>query len=133
MAMEIEITVDCGADFVAQIFYTGEDSEPIGIQAPCRMDVKDMGGHTAMTLQTGVAAEDIPNQPTILIDGGQGFFQISIPRVLTANLTPGRYMFDLFATLRDPGPFTSQVVKVTSGWMQVNPSHTALIPAPVEG
>lgn len=126
--MEIEFTIDSGADFVAQIFYVGDDNEPVGIQAPARMDVKDQGGHAVMTLQTGVDADDVPHQPAILIDGSQGFFQISIPREITTNLIPGRYVYDLFATLTDPGPFTSQVVKITSGWLQVNPSVTALIP-----
>lgn len=127
--MEILFAMDCGADFVAQLFWLGEDGDPIAIQSPCVMEMRDAVGHVAMTFQTGVAAEDLPNQPAILIDGQQGFMQISVPRSLTARLTPGRYVADCFATLDDPGPFNDQVAKAFSGYVQVNPSVTTPIPS----
>lgn len=119
---QLEIDVDLGEDFAAQIFWTDEDGEAIPITTPCRLEARDARGVLALQFATGNTTS---SEATITITGSQGLLQLSCPKELTRTLTQGRYAFDLFATV-DGGvsPFTAQMQKVCAGWLNAYPRQT---------
>jgi hypothetical protein len=121
-AVEIELTV--GEDFAAQIFWTDEYGDPVPVAEPALLDVKDANGQIAMRFAT---TSDAATQPKLVISGFIGFFQLTAPSVVTRTLTPGKYLFDLFAAVADSAPpFSSQQRQVISGWFVALPRVTQI-------
>jgi len=120
--LEIEIVV--GEDFAAQIFWTSEYGDPIPVSDPALMDVKDANGQIAMRFSS---TADPATQPRLDVAGYVGFFQITAPRAVTQTLVPGRYKFDLFASVSDSGtPFNRQMQQVVSGYVLALPRTTIM-------
>jgi hypothetical protein len=113
----IEIWIDIGEDFAAQIYWTDSNGNAIPITSPARLEVRDSLGNRVLQFDaanSGSAA----TKAAILITGSEGLLQLSCPKALTKTLEPGRYLFDLFATNNSGfSPFPTQEVKVADGWV----------------
>jgi hypothetical protein len=118
----VEINIDIGEDFAAQLYWVDEFNNPIDVIAPCRMDAKDAEGEVVLSFRTGNTAAD---ESTITL-GGQGFIQLTSPKSVTAELEPGSYVCDLFATVNNNSVFEDQEVKVFSGYVIAYPRTTVM-------
>jgi len=122
--LEIELTA--GEDFAAQIYWTDEDGDPIPIQEPCRLEVRDSAGLLVMQFATENAAS-YATKAAIILTGSQGLMQISVPTSITKTVAPGTYLFDLWATTADGvSPFASADSPVASGTFIVLPRITIM-------
>lgn len=120
--LEIEIVV--GEDFAAQIFWTSEYGDPIPVSDPLLMDVKDANGQIALRFSS---VTDPLTTPAIAPAGYVGFFQLTAPAHVTRTLVPGKYLFDLFATVADSSnPFPNQLQQVVSGFVTALPRVTII-------
>src|SRR5882762_8563029 len=125
--LEIEVVV--GEDFAAQIFWTSEYGDPIPVSDPLLMDVKDANGQIALRFSS---VTDPLTTPVIQAAGYVGFFQLTAPAHTTRTLVPGKYVFDLFATVSDSSaPFPQQLKQVVSGYV-VAIGRTTIIEAAQE-
>lgn len=113
-----------GEDFACQLFWTDEYSEPVPITDPVLADVKDANGQIAIRFAT---TSDPATQAYVSVGGPNGFLQLTCPKEITRLLIPGRYVFDLFATVADAtGPFDRQLQQVVSGWVIASPRVTQI-------
>lgn len=120
----LELHVDIGEDWVAQIFWSDEYNDPITAAEPILADVKDANGQIAIRF---VSASDPQTEPHIQSSGFSGFFQLSIPKEWTVKLVPGRYLFDLFSGVADSSPpFQDQQQKVCEGFLVAHSRTTVL-------
>jgi hypothetical protein len=112
------IEMDQGEDFVGQLFWSSEYNQPIPVTDPVLMDVKDSNGQIAMRFSD---TTDPTTDPHIEISGYVGYFQISCPASFTRLLVPGRYAFDLFASVANSAPpFAAQLKKVVDGFVDIS-------------
>ena len=123
---KLEIEMAQGEDFVAQIYWTDEDGEPLKIQTPCRMEVRNPANQIILQFDTS----DTGNTATLaalVITGAQGLMQISCPKTVSKLVAVGTYPFDLWATL-DEGvaPFAAQLTKVAEGAFIVSSRTTIM-------
>lgn len=118
----VEINIDIGEDFAAQLYWVDEFNNPIDVIAPCRMDAKDAEGTVVLSFRTGNTAA---TESTITL-GGQGFIQLTSPKAITEDLEPGSYACDLFATVNNNSVFEDQEVKVFSGYVIAYPRTTVM-------
>jgi len=120
---DVVLDIVAGEDWSTQLIWTDEDGNPMPITDPVTMDVKDSRGQVAIHLTTGVGSP--LTSASIGTVQAAGFAQLTIPRVLTATLTPGDYRFDLFAGVVSNGiPFSVQVQRVVVGTVRVAPRTT---------
>lgn len=114
---QVEITMVQAEDFAVQIFWTDDYNDPIPISDPVLMDVKDGNGQIAMRF---LGSGDETTGPRAYINGPAGFIQLTAPKATTAKLRPGRYLFDLWASVADSAaPFDRQAQQVVSGFLLV--------------
>lgn len=118
----VEINVDIGEDFSAQLYWVDDLDNALPIVAPCRMDVKDSEG----TLVLQFATDNDPETESTITLGAQGYMQLTSPKAVTATLTQGAYAADLFATITGTGVFPTQQVKVFSGYVIAYPRTTVM-------
>ena len=109
---ELELVI--GEDASWQIFWTDEYGEPVPIADPVLCDVKDANGQIALRFAT---TTDPETQAYIAVGGPNGFMQLSAPSELTRLLAPGRYVFDLFASVADSTTFQRQLRRVFGGFL----------------
>jgi hypothetical protein len=97
----------------------GTDYEGIVNLGTRLRDDYDFFGVMKKTLTAPVAAEFaftiVPNQPNKL--------KIKLSSVVTPNLKPGRYFYDIFGRNRN----TSDIVKIQEGQVHVSPAITTVI------
>lgn len=111
---EVELQCVVGEDASWQIFWTDEYGDPVPIADPVLADVKDANGQIALRFAT---TNDPTTQAYVAVGGPNGFFQLTAPAELTRLLAPGRYAFDLFASVADSSTFVRQLRQVVSGWL----------------
>ena len=99
-AAEVHLTIDKGADFAMQLYWTDFNSTPFTVVSPMRMEIRDATGTVAATLQTD---DDAPDAlfDTILYNSDSGLIQLMISKGVTNTMTPGMYRYDLFVTYVD--------------------------------
>jgi hypothetical protein len=121
MADELVLSMVAGEDYSAQLFWTDEYGGPIPVTDPVLLDVKDANGQLALRFtNTDVTGLDPAANPSLVISGYVGYFQITCPSAITRTLVPGRYQFDLFAAIADSAPpFDHQIRQVLSGWVDI--------------
>lgn len=120
----IEINIDIGEDFAAQIMWTDDDGIGYPITTPCRMDVRDTEGTLVMQFETGNTGA---TEATITLTSVDGFMQLTAPASVTTAIEPGSYLADLFATVDNTStPFADQLVKVFSANVLAYPRQTIM-------
>lgn len=95
----VDLEVDQGADFGAQLYWTSMDQEPFTVLSPMRMEIRDDVGNTLYTLAT--VDGTVSGTETILYNSDSGLIQLQIPAADTATFPAGRYSYDLFVTYQD--------------------------------
>jgi hypothetical protein len=127
VAEKVQLELTVGEDAAWQIFWSDDYGDPVPVADPVLADVKDANGQIVMRFSDNVADTDQPNNPYIAVNGPAGFFQLTAPKSWTALLLPGRYLFDLFATVADSAaPFSRQMQQVCSGWLVALPRVTRI-------
>ena len=96
----VDLSLDQGADFGIQIYWTDESSQPYTVLSPMRMEIKNSVGGIVYALQTD---DDAPVDAvqTILYNSDSGLIQLMIPASDTLNIKAGSYVYDLFITYLD--------------------------------
>ena len=126
-AAYVPMEIDQGEDWSAQIVYTDEFDEPYNIKAPCRLDIKNTGGATQLSLTSPDAPIPDGSIPEIGISSEIGLLQLHIEDSVTAALIPGVYKYDLFVTVNDGNEYAgNQVQRLIYGEVTVNKRVTQL-------
>jgi hypothetical protein len=111
MATTKNLYIDQGATFSTNVQYIDIYKNPIpltGYTANCQIR-KSYGSANAAAILN-----------TVIYDQTRGNITISLDYGTTANLTAGRYLYDVTATNTN----TNSIVRVIEGIMTVNPSVT---------
>jgi hypothetical protein len=95
-----DLSLDQGADFGIQIYWTDAQNNPFTVLSPMRMEIKNSVGGIVYALQTDDDAP-VDTVQTILYNPDSGLIQLMIPAVDTAKLAAGSYVYDLFITYLD--------------------------------
>lgn len=124
MAGRVELWVDQGADFTAQIVWNDFTDNPIPVTNPMRMDVKSPYGQVMFSL---FPPETLPpaDVPAMTYNTDNGMIQIHMSKEQTQLLEGGTYNYDLFATVDDGDAGTGdQLVALLYGPIIVRPRIT---------
>jgi hypothetical protein len=100
-AANVDLTLDQGADFGIQIYWTDGANNPFTVLSPMRMDVKSDVGTVVYSFFTDDSAENSINPPNILYNFESGLIQLMMSAEETLALNPGSYSYDLFVTYQD--------------------------------
>lgn len=100
-AAQMDITLDQGADWSCQLYWTRGDNRPYFLVAPMRMEIRDQVNNVAVTLQTNDSSTDDgdadPDDRTILFNSETGLVQLELSDEQTDRLSPqNSYVYDLF-------------------------------------
>lgn len=121
---QVIIEISAGEDFATQLYWLQDNGDPMTVIAPCRMDVRDQAGTNVIQFKTGNTAS---TQATITLSSTAGYLQLTAPNAVTRSISPGTYVFDLFATLDgNNNPFATQLVPVCSGFVVIKPRITVM-------
>lgn len=115
-AVRVDLSVDQGADFAVEIYWTDYYNNPFSIEAPIRMDVRDevttvMEFVAHPSGEEGELSEDI----SVRYNTERGLIQLVISSEKTKDVPPGNYFYDLFVTYRDQfqDPATGEMMNST--------------------
>lgn len=115
-AVRVDLSVDQGADFAAEIYWTDYYNNPFAIESPIRMDVRDevttvMEFVAYPTGEEGELSEDV----SIRYNSDRGLIQLLISSEKTKDVPAGNYFYDLFVTYRDQfqDPATGEMMNTT--------------------
>lgn len=112
-AARVNMTIDQGSDFVTQITWLDQNSVPLPIVAPIRMEIRSVVDSQLVTaLQVGTAPDD--DAYDIVYNTENGMLQISISAQKTLEMFPGLYRYDLYVgyqTTEMAGKTTRPVVR----------------------
>ncbi len=125
-AGSVHIEIYQGEDWTADIIWVDQYGQGVGVQHPCRRDIKAKDKSTLFTLETD---PDLPDDeiPTITYSNDIGLIQLHIPASVTKTFPPSQYVFDLFVTTDvDEAYGGSQVTPVLSGPVTVRPRVTVM-------
>lgn len=103
-AAQLDINIDQGSDYAAQIYWTTGAGAPFFLQGPMRMEIRDTVGGVALTLQTSDTSDDDDADPdqTILFNEESGLIQLYLSGEQTDLLSPDvAYVYDLFCHYLD--------------------------------
>jgi hypothetical protein len=120
----VELIVDQGADFTAQIVWNDYTDNPIPVTLPMRMDVKSPYGQVMFSL---FPPDPVPPDevPAITYNTDNGLIQIHMTKEQTDLLEGGTFHYDLFATVDDGDVGTGdQLVALLYGPVTVRPRIT---------
>lgn len=120
----VELIVDQGADYTAQLVWNDFTDNPIPVTDPLRMDVKSPYGQVMFTL---FPPDPMPPDevPAITYNTDSGLIQIHMTKEQTDLLEGGTYSFDLFVTVDDGDVGTGdQLVALLYGSVIVRPRTT---------
>ena len=110
----LELNIDAGEDFAAQVVWSDNDGVPFVILSPCQADVVDSNGSVVMSFRSTYT--NPITQALISISSSQdGFLQLTAPKALTKDLLPGTYAIDLFATTTSADEFWVTTSSSASG------------------
>lgn len=102
-SVRVDLSVDQGADFAVEIYWTDYNNNPFPIEAPIRMDVvSEVGGPVAEFVaypdgEQGEYQDDV----TVRYNTERGLIQLLLSSEKTGQIPPGQYFYDLFVTYRD--------------------------------
>lgn len=114
-AGSIQMVIDQGEDFTADIIWTDALDAPVNVVHPCRLDIKSKTGATLISLETN---PDLPIDeiPEIGLSSELGTLQLHIPRSVTSAFVPGQYIYDLFVTADDGNTYAGpQLIRLIAG------------------
>lgn len=123
------IHLKSGEDFTGRITWRGDQGQPIPVQAPLRMQVRDTDGQLILNfVDTSYVSGSVVKQGYLLANSNNGHIDIFVPWEVTKQLPAGSYVFDLFVAVNLPGydnPFenkdASMRKEVVSGRFMVHP------------
>jgi hypothetical protein len=119
--------IDQGEDWTASIVYTDDFDQPYNVIAPCRMDIKNRGGATQLSLTTPDTELPDGTIPDIGLSSEIGLIQLHIEDSVTGALVPGVYQYDLFITVNDGDEYAGdQVQRLIYGDVTVNQRVTQM-------
>lgn len=95
----LNIAIDQGADFNAQIYWTDAGNNPFTVLHPMRMDIKSDTGQVVHSLSSGLPEDE--GESGILYNSDSGLIQLNIPAAATSLFAAGIYAYDLFVTYSD--------------------------------
>lgn len=133
-AGNVDLIIDQGEDFTAQIYWTDYNDDPRPLTAPMSMDIKSPYGQTVAHLYTpDVDWPDDQIEP-IKYNTDTGWLQIHIPATTTDTMPAGNYSYDLWVTV-DSGKVkveqqtqtVFQSVRLLQGKVTVNKRITATV------
>lgn len=93
-----DISIDQGADFAMQIYWADSAGEPYQVIHPIRMQARSLTGQVVLDLQSVGDDEPEGTVPEITYSTASGIIQLALPAERTAELTPGKYAYDMFVT-----------------------------------
>lgn len=115
-AAQVDLEIDQGADFGAQVYWTDGDSNPFTVLAPMTMDIRSLAGNKVYSL----SVSDQVNH-TIIYNSTAGLIQLYIPAADTAKFAAGSYVYDLWVTYVDNNQTsTNRLHKLLTGNIFVN-------------
>ena len=120
----VDLYLDQGADFTAQIVWNDYTDNPIPVTVPMRMDVKSPFGEVVFSL---FVPDPIPPDeiPALTYNTDSGLIQIHITKEQADLLTGGSYNYDLFVTVDDGDVGTGdQLAALLYGSVIVRPRIT---------
>lgn len=110
----LELHIDAGEDFAAQVVWSDNDGVPFTVLSPCQADVVDSNGSVVVSFRSTYT--NPITQALISISSSQdGFLQLTAPKALTKDLLPGTYAIDLFATTLSTDEFWITTASSSSG------------------
>ncbi len=123
-AAPVNMVIDQGDDFTAQILWIDAQGEPQKIAEPIRLDIKS-GTKRIVSL----TVEDVPDGEIspIIYSADIGVIQIHIPQSQTSILPPGLYEYDMFASVDDGDAYAgNQRQRILVGQIVVNKRITVV-------
>src|SRR5690606_12658703 len=101
--VRVDLSVDQGADFAVEIYWTDYNNNPFPIQAPIRMDVRGEVRGTLVELVAYPGGEqgEYRDDVTVKYSSERGRIQPLLSSEKTKSLPAGNYFYDLFVTYRD--------------------------------
>jgi hypothetical protein len=123
-AGRVDLVIDQGADFTAQIVWNDFTDNPIPVTLPMRMSIKSPYGQVMLTL---FPPDELPpdDVPAMTYNTDSGLIQIHISKTQADTLVGGVYSYDLFATVDDGDAGTGdQLTRLLYGDVIVRPRIT---------
>ena len=109
----VNLSVDQGADFALQAYWTDAGNNPFTVLHPMRMDIR---ASTGQLIHSMSSASDPDEQPDILYNSDSGLIQLVIPASVTSVMGSGEYAYDLFISYQDEATaqvFTKKLMRGT--------------------
>ena len=114
-----DLIVTQAMDATVQWWVTDHRGDAVPFEDPAKFAARDGTGQLLVELASG----DDPLTGTVLTSPVSGVVQVVFPRSVTVNWTPGRYSYELWATIIDADAATvfpeGQQVPVQSGVLTV--------------
>lgn len=104
VAANVDLSMDQGADFACQLYWTSGENQPYKVQGPMRMEIRNSVGNVVCTLQTNETSEDEDSQPdnqSIAYNSDSGLIQLYIDAAQSDLIAGGSYDYDLFVSYLD--------------------------------
>lgn len=117
-----------GQDYAFQVWTTDHRGEAVPYTIPAKMTVKDKVGQIAFetTDDSSAASTDA----VILTSPVNGLVQVTVPKAILQELSPGTYVYDIWATVIDTDTASvfpeGQTVPVQSGRFTVRSRTTVM-------
>lgn len=125
-AGRIDLVIDQGEDWTAQIYWTDYYNDPHKVTAPMSMHVKSPLGQTVADLYTPDETWPAGEVAPILYNTETGWIQLHIPATQTNTIPPGNYNYDLFVNIDDGAEYVgTQSVRLLAGTVSVSKRITA--------
>lgn len=103
-AANVDLSMDQGADFACQLYWTSGENQPYNVMGPMRMEIRNSVGNVVATLQTNETSEDEENQPdnqSIGYNSDSGLIQLYIDAATSDLIPAGVHDYDLFVSYLD--------------------------------
>ena len=114
VAANVDLSLDQGADFAVQIYWTSGENKAFKVQGPMRMEIRNQVGNVVHTLQTNETSEDEESNPdnqSIMYNSESGLIQLFIDSASSDLIPPGANTYDLFVSYLD-SDVTQKVRKI---------------------
>jgi len=97
-AARVDLSVDQGEDYYAQVFWLDMTDLSIEIRGPAYMDIKDSAGQYVYRLSSPDAPVVVGIEQNLIISETGGCIEITIPNADTSVIAPGNYIYDMFVS-----------------------------------
>lgn len=94
-----DMSIDQGADFSAQFYWTDAAGNPFTVLHPIRMDIRAETGQVIHSMAS--LDDDDLEDPDINFNSDSGLIQLVIPASATSSFPAGRYQYDMFVGYSD--------------------------------